>query len=425
VVDPGPAETILGTAVTAQVLDAHARATLTINGGFTVGAHALAARYLGNDVRAPSTGTLALVVTLAETFVNAYGPGSAEAHTAVQLEAQVGSPTDAWVNGATMTFRRVGGGNVCVMAVAPTNVHYCTIPALPAGTTQYEAVYSGNAVNAGSTSPPITIVATPDTVRVSNVKTNSTSIYPYRDGYRDTVTMSGSRLEPLSVAIRVYSPTGSLVRGVTLARASGAYAYSWNGRNAAGTMLTVGKYRIVQTLTDAFSTVKSWTSYVTLSSKRLVTKTVYVTKAGSSVSAKGDPGNGSITISTAGGYAKLTGQYPSGWVGVGYQFTLPSAAIYKSIRFEVYSKGPRAVPPKNVGAQNFHTCPLTSGAWDEGCFDHWSVLGSTGTVAIWQGANASVTTNRAGRTVRVMVSVQYSTQTVYKARVKVVYGILV
>ena len=78
-----------------------------------------------------------------------------------------------------------------------------------------------------------------------------------------------------------------------------------------------------------------------------------------------------------------------------------------------------------MGVQNFHTCPLVGGAWDAGLLERWSVLGSTGTTPIWQGASASVTTDRTSRTMRVMVSVEYSTQTVYKARIKVVYGVLV
>lgn len=426
VLSPGPDETVLGSAQLAGVDSGRSRASLILSSGFTVGTHALEARYLGTERRAPSTGSLSLVVGAAASATVLSGPATVETHHAITLGSSVQAVTDGWWIGASITFRRAGGGTtVCTVPASDSNFHTCTIASLPVGTASFEAVYSGNATNVGSTSPAHLVTVTADTVSASGVKVNYTTFYPYKDGYRDSLTLSGSRQEPIAVAIRIYSPTGSLVRTATIARASGGYRYAWNGRTAGGTILAAGKYRVVQTLTDAFGTRRAYTQYATLSTKRLVTKTTYVTRLGSSVSASGDPGTGSIVISTSGGYAKLTGRDPNGWVGVGYQFTLPTAVVYKSIAFQVYSKGPISVPPNMIGMQNFRTCPLAGGAWNEACFDRWAGLGSSsGTTAIWQFASGSLTTNLSGRTVRGLVSVASSTHTIYTARIRVIYQIL-
>lgn len=426
VLSPGPDEAVLGSAQLGTVDYGRSRASIVLPSGFSVGTHALAARYLGTDRRAPSTGFLDLVVGAAASATTLIGTDTIETHHAVTLEASVQAATDGWWAGATIAFRRAGGGaTACTVPASQSNFHSCTIASLPVGTASFEAVYSGNASTAGSTSPAHVVTVTADTVQATAVKINYATFYPYKDAYRDALTLSGSRHEPLSVAIRIYSPSGALVRSATVARSSGGYTYGWNGRTAGGTILAAGKYRVVQTLTDAFGTSRAYTHYATLSTKRLVTKTTYVTRLGSLISASGDPGTGSIVMSTSGGYAKLTARYPDGWVAVGYQFTLPAAVVYKSIGFQVYGKGPLSAPQKQIGLQNFRTCPLASGAWDEACFDRWAVIGSSSsTTRIWQSTSGSVTTNLSGRTVRGLVAVPISTHTVYSARVRVVYGIL-
>lgn len=293
---------------------------------------------------------------------------------------------------------------------------------LKPGTHTFLVRYLGSADYAAS-AKTFDVIVTSDTVEATGVGTNYSTFYPVKDGYRDTVTIKGNRQEPSSVYIRVYSPTGSVVKRTTLASAAGTYGYQWNGRTSTGSLRAAGKYKVVQVLTDAFGTQKTFTSYVNLSHRKIITKTAYITKLGSSVSAKGDDGTGSITISTSGGYARLTGKSPDGWVGVGYQFTLPTANVYKSIAFQVYDKGPASAPPALIGLQDFADCPYTStGGWSESCFDHWKLVGNYTTQ--WFSAPGSVTYNRHGRTVRGMVSVPVLTHTIYKARVRVVYGIL-
>ena len=350
-----------------------------------------------------------------------FGDLSVQANHALPAQVSINGFSGGPSMDGPMTVKDVASDTVIASGMVGLQF---TIPPMAAGTHQFLVSYLGTADYAASTKT-FDVVVTNDVAEATGLGTNYTTFYPYKDGYRDTVTIRGNRLEPLSVWIRIYSPTGSLVKSVTLARAAGPYGYVWNGRTSSGALRSAGKYKIVQVLADAAGARKSFTSYVTLSHKKLVTKTVYVTKLGSSITVKGDSGTGSIVISTSGGYAKLTGHYPGGWVGVGYQFTLPSAPVYKSIAFQVYSKGPLNTQPSAIGLQNFINCPYSSsGDWYAGCFDHWKNIGSTSSSPVWYSTSGSVTANRYGRTVRGLVSVNAFTQTIYKARVKVVYGVL-
>jgi hypothetical protein len=150
---------------------------------------------------------------------------------------------------------------------------------------------------------------------------------------------------------------------------------------------------------------------------------VYLTKYGSALSAKGDSGTGSVTISSSGGWVRLHGVWPDGPVAAGWQFTLPSATIYKSIAFQVYAAGPRGIG-NEIGLQNFKTCPLTTGPWNAACFDHLAGLGNLTTSATWMSASGSVTNNITGHTARGTAIVAIGTETIYKVRIRLVYGVL-
>jgi hypothetical protein len=339
------------------------------------------------------------------------------------LAAQVGVTTGVPGRSmdAGMTVKDVATDTV----IATGNVGMTfTIPSMEAGPHQFLVDYAGNDDYAAS-SKTFTVTATTDTADADSFSVSPTTFYPYKDGYRDTTSIHGNRLEQLSVLIRIYSSTGKVVHGATLPMADGPYSYAWNGRNSAGTILAAGKYKVVQVLKDAAGTTVISTLYVNLSTKRLSTRTSYITRLGSSVSAAGDGGTGSIVISKTNGYAKLYSRYPDGWVGVGYQFTLPSATIYKSIAFQVYEKGSPSSPGTFIGISNFHTCIYSSTNWNEACFDHWKAIGHSPLTTMWFSTSGSPTDSRYLRTVRGIVSAYSGTHTIYKARVKVVYQVLV
>jgi FlgD Ig-like domain len=345
-------------------------------------------------------------------------------HHVITLNAGVGTAVNEFFEGATMTFEELeGDAPTCVTAVDPSNQTLCQIPSIPAGIYQYHAIYSGNTIVAGSVSDPFEFTIAPDTVDATGVGQNYTTIYPVVDGYRDGLTLYGTRKEPIGVTVRVYNPAGGLVRKAVLATGTGKYSYLWNGRSTSGTLLADGKYRVTQTLRDAAGTSKVVTTYVNVSKKRLYTYTKDVTVAGSSIKAKGTD-NGSVAISTSGGYARVRAN-TGGWAAVGYQLTMPSASVYKSISFRIYMKGGLSVPTNYISMQNFVACPYSSSTtWNPGCFDHASPIGSSSATAFWDMTSGNTTSNRYGKTIRGLVEVNFGTVYIYQARVHVVYGIL-
>lgn len=316
----------------------------------------------------------------------------------------------------TVTFRD-GATTLGTVDLSTTSQWVISSPAV--GSHSYTAEYSGDGFYLGSTSDPAAVTIVADTVDATGVSVQYGTFYPVTDGYRDTNAIKGNRLEPLSVSIKVYNASNSLVRSASYARATGAYNYVWNGRNSAGTVLAAGKYRIVQTLTDAYGTKKAWTLYANLSSKKLVTLSTYVTKYAYPPSASSSGGTGRAYYnSTAKSLKFVAGA--DGYILAGWQFTLPSAIAYKSLRFQVYAKASPSMFNR-IGAQNFSWCGLTS-TWNASCFDRFTGIASSTTT--WYSSSLSPTHNRTGRTVRGLIAVEYGTVYIYKVRVYVTYQVL-
>ena len=113
------------------------------------------------------------------------------------------------------------------------------------------------------------------------------------------------------------------------------------------------------------------------------------------------------------------------WAGVGYQFRIPRADVYFSIRFGVYNRAFLGAPSNEIGVQDFVTCPYVRDAeWNVSCFDHAKAIGYGAGALRWESTGANVDRNRSGRIVRGIVSVVNGPVTIYRARVKVVYGTL-
>ena len=311
-----------------------------------------------------------------------------------------------------------------LLATRPADDSFLSFGSLPVGTYHFTIRYTGDPERAPVTSPVFELRVTDNVVEAQGVGVQYTTFYPVADGYRDTVGIKGNRLESASVAIRVLSSTGTTVRTATVAAGTGAYSYAWNGRTSAGSLLAAGKYKVVQTLTDGLGSKLSVTSNVTLSHGKLVTKTAYVTKDGSAISAKGSGSGGAVTTSTAsGGYAKLASG-GSGWAIAGWEFSIPGAFIYKSVAIEVYAQAGFSVPPTALGIQNFESCARTS-EWNESCFDRWATVGTSPASLRWYSTSpSSAAAYRSGSFVRGIVTVDSGTVLVYEARAKVVYQVL-
>jgi hypothetical protein len=353
-------------------------------------------------------------VPMTVTIVNTTVP--VRAHHPVSLAADItGEGTGQPITG-NVEWRNADADTV--IDTIPVG-SYLTIDSPTAGVHHFVASYSGDTTHATATSAVFALTVGPDTVDASGVGVKYSTFYPVKDGYRDYDYIRGKRNEPLSVAIRIYGPTGSVVRSASMGRASGTYSYTWNGRTSGGTVLAAGKYKVVQTLTDAYNTKKAYTNYVYLSHKKLVSHTTYVYRKGSSLSAAGSGDGGSVAVSTSTGVARLRAG-SGGWAIGGWQLTLPSATVYNSISFGVYAKAFLGVPPTYIAMQNFNTCARSS-LWSDTCFDRWRTIGSGSGSLAWYSTSGSVTRNRSGVYVRGLVEVLQGTTYVYKVRVKVTY----
>jgi hypothetical protein len=267
------------------------------------------------------------------------------------------------------------------------------------GAKSVQVSYAGDASFAasGTASAAPSVVA--NTARATGVGVSASSFYPIVDGWLDTVTARGTRLEPLGVAISVKNASGSSVRTFSAPIASGPYSWNWNGRTASGTALPAGTYTIVQTLTDPYGShpriVK--TSKVVLSLRKISWSTV-------TVAARPGPrcfqfttadGVGTYSCSSTGA-ASLAGD-AGHWPGVGYQFQLPSGAGYRTIRVEVlgtYSGGRPTI--------GLHDWALGS-TWGQLYRQGWRRTAISPTTTSWAGVTFAPGSFVAGRSVRVYV----------------------
>jgi concanavalin A-like lectin/glucanase superfamily protein/Big-like domain-containing protein/flagellar hook capping protein FlgD len=259
------------------------------------------------------------------------------------------------------------------------------------GSHTLHAVYEGDATHAGTTGDTTFEIFT-DVVDATGVGVSLPTFYPYKDGYRDTVAIRGTRNESISVAIRIYSSTNKVVRTFSVAAGSGAYSVAWNGKTASGAALPSGKYKVVQTLTDVAHTVKAVTAYTTTSPKRLYTYSQTYTKSYTQA-------------------AKST----STWIA--WTYTLPSATVYKALVVSI--NGRDAHGTGGFGPQDFTYC---SGAyWDPYCVTRWRTFPTTLT---WKSFTANANADRSGRTVRVYAWGGSGNTVVKYSRIKITYAIL-
>ena len=394
--------------------------------GFPLGPHTLRARLVENAYSDPSEQTVVWTSERADPGLafTAPAPATVQANHGFDLYVEFAGPTTRVAPTAELSL--LDGANDAVLAtVTGSKWLSAHVGPLALGAHLFKATYAGDGDFLPDTTT-LTVNVVADAVDASGVGVSAGTFYPVRDGYRDTLSILGVRNEPASVAIRIYSSTGRLVRSASIAKnvdSPSAYRFAWNGRTSGGTLVAAGRYRIVQTLTDSGHATLRVTSYAWVSWKKLITKTATISRRGSSIAAKGTEGTGRIYVSTAGGYARITSG-SSGIAIVGYAFTLPSAIHYRSLRFQAYAYGPGWSAPNNeLGVQNFVTCPYSS-IWHAGCFERWVGLGTRVGGPIWSTGSASVTVDRSGRTVRVAGYAVSGSIRIYTVRVKVSYQIL-
>ena len=260
--------------------------------------------------------------------------------------------------------------------------------------------YAGDASFAatGTASTAPSVVA--NRARATGVGVSAPSFYPIIDGWLDTVTARGTRLEPLSVAITVKDASGNAVRTSTFRTAAGPYSWAWNGRRSDGSALPGGRYTIVQSLTDPYGSRPRavTTSSVVLSLREITWSAIIITarpgprcfgfSSGDGVGAYSCSSAAPLRLAAAGGH----------WPGVGYEFRLPSASAYRSVRVEVEGTSTGRLP--TVG---FHDWTLGP-AWGQLYRPDWQRTAISPTATRWAGVTmASTSRFISGRSVRVYI----------------------
>jgi Concanavalin A-like lectin/glucanases superfamily/FlgD Ig-like domain len=381
-----------------QVLDY--TSTAYFNTVLAPGDHTIRADFPGGLRNLPSSGQFVMTVSQTSTTSNAWAaPEPSVEGRPLTLSFYLSEVPD----GGTVTFTDITAGGSTVLGSAPASTSNSTtdvlIGALPVGIRTIRADYSGT-VTFAAASVTFDHTTLDDTViSASGVGVAATKFYPYKDSYLDSVAIRGSRAEPLAVAIKVYSPTGKVVRSATIPRGGGAYSYPWNGRTSSGSMLASGKYKIVQTLTDAYGNHQAFTSYTTISAKRLYFSTKTIVKTGKAYTSK---------------FVNL----PSG-AGYGYTFTMPSATMYKTITIKI--QGKTDVPPARFGAQDFTRCSVTA-TWVSSCFDFFGYFPPS---VAWVSHSATNAKYHHGHTFHAgVIAGAGSKASIYKVEIVVKYGIL-
>ena len=276
--------------------------------------------------------------------------------------------------------------------------------------------FAGDEDYSPSESEPVAITVTPDTaVSAAGVGVSTSTFYPYKDGYRDTVAIRGTPDEPVTVAIRVYNSSGKAVRSWSIASRSTAWAVAWNGRTASGSLVAAGKYRVVQTLRDGLGNARTFTAYTTISRKRLYWYTGTVTRYANQFSGSYTSDFGWVLPSNR--YYRgvnLYGNIQDEWAYVGYSFTLPSAATYGTVTFKVIGApySGRGVP--YISLWNYATHDEDAIRW-------------VGRSYAWYGTSGSGAGHVSSRHVRAFVTVvgsNWGWYDVAKVRLTYRYGIL-
>jgi Big-like domain-containing protein len=305
-----------------------------------VGTHDLVAHYIpqqghGYDVSESDPLTIDFLQPTYVTLTSDHNPvltGAQVTLTATAIASVPPSGTLTITDATTSTVLASGpvGGSATKVEVTTTFS--------AAGTHVIRAdLASGDPDYLDSTTTIEQAVGLDDFVAANGFALSIPTIYPVKDGYRDTVAVKGARQETASVAVTVTSSgTGKVVARGSVPAGVGPYQWLWNGRTAGGAILPAGTYVISQVVTDSQGNQLGWSKSITLSTKKLVTLTWSKTQYGNQFQSFGRSGNGTVT--------KRSSPYPNevrldastpGWAAAEWSFTLPAATVSNRLRFFV------------------------------------------------------------------------------------------
>jgi hypothetical protein len=249
------------------------------------------------------------------------------------------------------------------------------------GVKSVEVAYAGD----GSVAAPGTASAAPsvvpNTARAAGVGVSGSTFYPIVDRWRDTVTARGIRNERLSLAIEVRNAQGAIIRRYAAGPAAGAYAWAWNGKTSRGVLAPAGRYTISQTLIDPYGSRprRTVTSTVTVSLRKIrwTTTRITVSRGPRCFQFSSADGVGSYSCASTAPLRLAGGA--GGWPGVGYEFRLPTAGAYRSIRFEL--QGTASGPRPTIGFQDW----ALGSSWGQLYRSGWDRSAVSPTATRWAG----------------------------------------
>jgi hypothetical protein len=393
-------------------------------GYLAVGEYSLVVTYSGYPINEEFTvDPVPLVVTLIDTDTALSAtPNPVEVGSTSRLTATVstdkglgyveGDGSFDFYDGATLlgTVEDTGSGSA-----------YLDVSFDALGTRTLHAVWSGTTTASPSTSPDLSLTVSGNVVHATGVGISSSTFYPVKDDYLDTLQIQGQLQEPASVDVSITSlATGSVVRNLSAPDLPiGSYALPWNGRNSAGNLVAAGSYRVRQVITDELGAELTVDKSVTVSKKELVWYSGSKTKSANDPDAKGRSGGFTFASSPvySGGVRVKGGVGPLGsYAALGYEFKLPAAVAYKAMTFKVLGGGTRK---PYMGMQD-----KTAGTWATGSswvidyFDLKVVPKDAG----WTSMTGDPNANRIGRIVRgVLLAVDWSSGYYDLGKVKLTY----
>lgn len=101
---------------------------------------------------------------------------------------------------------------------------------------------------------------------------SSTALYPHRDGYRDTISLSGTSTDYADTRVDVVSSSGKVVRTFNEGYTAAPYV-KFDGRTAGGAILPAGRYTMRVTRTDEIGNKGIVSRAFSISHKRLQKRT--------------------------------------------------------------------------------------------------------------------------------------------------------
>ena len=203
-----------------------------------------------------------------------------------------------------------------------------------------------------------------------------------------------------------------VLRRSTVGRREAAYGWTWDGKNDAGTRVLGGSYLVRHRYVDVFGNTSSHDVPVTVSSKRLYFTTTSKTLYGYKTYDRGAWGSKASTRVSGTSLILKSG---SGHANAMYRFSLVTATVYKSVRFEVLGKS------ANGRKVDMWTWNAANGDWDA-----FRRIGPG--YAWWKAPTADgwahVVGGKAYGQVEAFNTAGSSTWIIYKVRLTYTYGVL-